>query len=163
LARGKDELILAGIEIYKTPLDTVFRELGKPTEQRQLYPATKEVVGERSYKWKRADISIELGTEYSAEPIFNGNMRETPSSVEVKGTDGDLGHTGRGRWSRPYVEGDIKGRTLRTILESNRDSTNHHQLVKSRVSAVERDEQHRHHHAVIEDLLIGSSVEGPLA
>jgi hypothetical protein len=87
---------LAGIEIYKTPLDTVFRELGKPTEQRQLYPATKEVVGERSYKWKRADISIELRTEYSAEPIFNGNMRETPFSVEIKGTSGALGHTGRG-------------------------------------------------------------------
>jgi hypothetical protein len=29
-------------------------------------------------------------------------MRETPSSVEVKGTDGDLGHTGRGlKFGRP--------------------------------------------------------------
>jgi len=96
LARGKDELILAGIEIYKTPLDTVFRRLGKPREQRQLSPATKEAVGERLYKWKRPDISIELGTQFSDEPVFNGNLRETPSSVEVKGTDGSVGRTGRG-------------------------------------------------------------------
>ena len=96
LARGKDELILAGIEIYKTPVDTVLRKLGKPTEQRQLSPATKEVVGERLYKWKRPDISIELRTQFSDEPVFKGNLRETPSSLEVTGTDGSVGHTGRG-------------------------------------------------------------------
>ena len=89
-------MILAGIEIYKTPVDTVLRKLGKPTEQRQLSPATKEVVGERLYKWKRPDISIELRTQFSDEPVFKGNLRETPSSLEVTGTDGSVGHTGRG-------------------------------------------------------------------
>ena len=96
LARGKDELILAGIEIYRTPLDTIFHKLGKPTERRQLSPATKETVGERLYKWKRPDISIELGTQFSDEPIFKGHLRETPASIEVKGADGSVGHTGRG-------------------------------------------------------------------
>jgi len=104
LARGKDELILAGIEIYKTPLDTVFRKFGKPTEQKQLSPATKDVVGERLYTWKKTNISIELGTQFSDEPIFKGNLRETPSSVEVKGTDGAVGHTGRGlKLGDPYA------------------------------------------------------------
>ena len=98
LVRGKDEMILAGIEIYKTSLDAVFRELGKPTEQRQLSPSTKDVVGERLYKWKRPNISIELTT------YFADDLSETPSSIEVKGTDGVVGHTGRGlKLGDPYT------------------------------------------------------------
>ncbi len=67
-----------------------------PTEKRQLSPATKEVVGERLYKWSRPNISIELGTQSSDEPVFTGNLRETPSSINVKRTDGSVGRTGRG-------------------------------------------------------------------
>jgi hypothetical protein len=87
---------LAGIEIYKTPVDTVLRKLGKPNELRQVHPATDEVIGGRLYIWKRSNISIKLGTEFSPKPIFKGNLRETPSSVTVDGTASAIGSTGHG-------------------------------------------------------------------
>ena len=54
LARGNDELMLAGIEIYKTSLSTVFRKLGKPavkpftfvrSPQSPFYPEMEKAVG----------------------------------------------------------------------------------------------------------------------
>jgi hypothetical protein len=100
LARGKDELVLAGIEVHKTSIDTVLRKLGKPTQKRQDPPAAVE--GERFYVWRKPNVTVEVATGFAEKPIFKGGLREIPSSVTVDGTDGILGRTGRGRLGAPY-------------------------------------------------------------
>jgi hypothetical protein len=83
LARGKDELILAGIEVYKTPVGAVFRKFGKPTEQEQLYPASGDFVGQHLYVWKK--IKSEAVEEANTEP-----MRECASTRSgVSGCGGE--------------------------------------------------------------------------
>src|SRR5690348_12208761 len=76
LARGKDEVILAGIEVYKTPMATLLQKLGRPTEKREVSVATHGAVGERLYIWKKPNITIRVGTNYSDEAMFSGDLRE---------------------------------------------------------------------------------------
>ena len=96
LARGKDDVILAGVEVYKTPIDQILSSFGKPTSRKEVSPATGDAVGERLYVWKKRDITIEVGTFIADQAIFKGGLRETPRFVTVDGTDGTLGRTGRG-------------------------------------------------------------------
>ena len=94
LAPGKDDLVLAGVEVYKTSIDTVLRRLGKPAQIRQNPPAGAG--GERFYVWRKPNIVVKVDTGFADKPIFKGGLREIPSSVTVDGTDGTLGSTGRG-------------------------------------------------------------------
>lgn len=104
LERGKDELVLAGIEIYRTPMSAIIRRLGNPTIQKEDSPASKDVIGQRRYIWKKPNITIRVETDFSNEPILKGSARELPADVIVDGTDGTLGKTGRGlKLGDPYT------------------------------------------------------------
>jgi hypothetical protein len=96
LARGKDELVLAEVEIFKTSIPTLIRKFGKPTEQRELSPATEGVIGERLYLWKKSNLTLQVGTNLATKPILKGSLSESPNYVIVDGTDGTIGKTGRG-------------------------------------------------------------------
>ena len=103
LARGKDEIVLAGIEVGRTPIQVLVRRFGKPAEQRETFPAAHDVVGERLYKWKKQNITLEVETFFADKPIFVGGVREVSQAVVVNGTDGIIGKTGQGlKLGDPY-------------------------------------------------------------
>jgi hypothetical protein len=96
LARGKDELVLAEVEIFKTSVPALLRKLGKPTERREVSPATEDIVGERLYVWKKPNVTVQVGTMFATKRIFKGGLAETPYYISVDGSDGVIGKTGRG-------------------------------------------------------------------
>lgn len=103
LARGKEEVVLAGVQVYKTPITKIVQKLGKPSEERELSAETRDAVGERLYVWKKKSVTVQVQTMFSDKPTFKSGLRETPSYVTVDGTDGELGRTGRGlRLGDPY-------------------------------------------------------------
>lgn len=103
LAHGKDELILADVEIFKTSIPTIRRKFGKPSRQSELSPAHGDVTGEKLYVWQKPDIRIQIGTMFATKPTFKGGLAETVYFISVDGSDGEIGRTGRGlKLGDPY-------------------------------------------------------------
>jgi hypothetical protein len=90
LAQGKEETKLAGVKVYETSIQQVLHRFGKPTQQREVFPATQDVAGERQYMWRKRNVTLTIETQ------FLPKSGEYVSSIIVEGTDGTLGKTGRG-------------------------------------------------------------------
>jgi len=96
LARGTNEHLLAGIDIFHTSVEQAVRKLGEPTSVHETSAETSDAVGEKSYAWDKPGVMIEARTIFSDDPLFKRKRREAFSVVLVKGTDRVTGRTGRG-------------------------------------------------------------------
>ena len=55
------------------------------------------------YVWKKPNITVQVGTDFFGKAVFEGGLREIPSSIIVDGTDGTIGRTWRGlKLGDPY-------------------------------------------------------------
>jgi hypothetical protein len=99
-AKGRADTMLAGIDVYKSPVKAVIAELGPPTKVIDV-PETGPVAGERDYEWQKGDLKLVCGTwNYKGQ-------NSICYSVEVWGTDSrsKIGSTGRGlRLGSPLAE-----------------------------------------------------------
>jgi len=96
LAHGKQECVLAGINVISSTVEQAEASLGKPTSEEVTFPEQKGIAGEREYVWRKLNVVVTLKTEFIHDARLKGGFNESPELVTVEGSDGAIGRTGRG-------------------------------------------------------------------
>jgi hypothetical protein len=62
LAQGRAETVLAGVDLFKTPVKQAFSKLGMPAFAQETSPESPGISGSRSYVWKAPKITLQINT-----------------------------------------------------------------------------------------------------
>jgi hypothetical protein len=96
LAHGRQERLLAGMDVLSATVAQAEEWLGKPTQEQVTDPEQKGIAGEKTYVWEKPLVKVTLKTGFLHDARVKGRYAESPEVITVEGSDGSIGRTGRG-------------------------------------------------------------------